>query len=112
MSAAIISVLKKIAVYILSDKEKRGKLFVIVGSIIAGALGLMFLPIAVLSSIGSIEIEQLSEAMTTAQHKIDTINHQLETLNNEIEFKRASMEKVRPMYKQFKGWAEEFRFAS
>lgn len=58
MSAAIISVLKKIAIYILSDKEKRGKLFVIVGSIIAGALGLMFLPIAVLSSMGSMEIEQ------------------------------------------------------
>ncbi len=58
MSAAIISVLKKIAIYILSDKEKRGKLFVIVGSIIAGALGLMFLPIAVLSSVGSMEIEQ------------------------------------------------------
>lgn len=57
MSAAIISVLKKIAVYILSDKEKRGKLFVIVGSIIAGALGLMCLPIAVLSSMGSMEIE-------------------------------------------------------
>ncbi len=58
MSAAIISVLKKIAIYILSDKEKRGKLFVIVGSIIAGALGLMFLPIAVLSSMGSMEVEQ------------------------------------------------------
>jgi len=59
MSSAIISVLKKIAVYILSDKEKRGKLFVVVGSIIAGALGLMFLPIAVLSSMGSMEIEPL-----------------------------------------------------
>lgn len=58
MSAAIISVVKKIAIYILSDKEKRGKLLVIVGSIIAGALGLMFLPIAVLSSMGSMEIEQ------------------------------------------------------
>lgn len=58
MSAAIISVVKKIAIYILSDKEKRGKLLVIVGSIIAGVLGLMFLPIAVLSSMGSMEIEQ------------------------------------------------------
>lgn len=58
MSAAIISVVKKIAIYILSDKEKRGKLLVVVGSIIAGVLGLMFLPIAVLSSMGSMEIEQ------------------------------------------------------
>lgn len=58
MSAAIISVVKKIAIYFLSDKEKRGKLLVIVGSIIAGVLGLMFLPIAVLSSMGSMEIEQ------------------------------------------------------
>lgn len=58
MSAAIISVVKTIAIYFLSDKEKRGKLLVIVGSIIAGVLGLMFLPIAVLSSMGSMEIEQ------------------------------------------------------
>lgn len=58
MSSAIISVVKKIAIYFLSDKEKRGKLLVIVGSIIAGVLGLMFLPIAVLSSMGSMEIEQ------------------------------------------------------
>ena len=48
---------KKIAVYILGDENKRGKLFVAVGSIIAGFLGLMFLPIAVISSIGSMNIE-------------------------------------------------------
>ncbi len=56
--------------------------------------------------------EQLSVAMTTVQQKIGAIEHQLEKLNNEIEFKKASMEKVRPMYEQFKGWAEEFRLAS
>ena len=50
--------MKKIAIYILGDENKRGKLFVAVGSIIAGFLGLMFLPIAVISSIGSMNIEQ------------------------------------------------------
>ena len=31
---------------------------------------------------------------------------------NEMEQKKASMEKVRPMYDMFKGWAEEFRMAT
>ena len=57
MSATVAAVLKKIAIYILGDENKRGKLFVAVGSIIAGFLGLMFLPIAVISSIGSMNIE-------------------------------------------------------
>ena len=57
MSAAVAAAVKKIAVYVLGDEHKRGKLFVAVGSIIAGFLGLMFLPIAVISSIGSMNIE-------------------------------------------------------
>lgn len=58
MSSAVAVAVKKIAVYVLGDEHKRGKLFVAVGSIIAGFLGLMFLPIAVISSIGSMNIEQ------------------------------------------------------
>lgn len=57
MSAAVAAAVKKIAIYILGDENKRGKLFVAVGSIITGFLGLMFLPIAVISSIGSMNIE-------------------------------------------------------
>lgn len=57
MSAAVGAALKKIAIYILSDKDKRGKLFVLIGSIAAGFLGLMCLPVAVLSSMGSMEVE-------------------------------------------------------
>ena len=57
MSATVAAVLKKIAIYILSDKKKRGKLFVLIGSIAAGFLGLMCLPVAVLSSLGSAKIE-------------------------------------------------------
>ena len=58
MSATVAATVKKIAIYILGDEHKRGKVFVAVGSIIAGFLGLMFLPIAVISSIGSMNIEQ------------------------------------------------------
>lgn len=58
MSAAVAAAVKKIAIYILGDEHKRGKVFVAVGSIIAGFLGLMFLPIAVISSIGSMNIKQ------------------------------------------------------
>ena len=58
MSSTVAAAVKKIAIYILGDEHKRGKVFVAVGSIIAGFLGLMFLPIAVISSIGSMNIEQ------------------------------------------------------
>ena len=58
MSATVAAALKKVAIYILGDKNKRGKLFVLIGSIAAGFLGLMCLPVAVLSSMGSMEIEQ------------------------------------------------------
>lgn len=58
MSATVAAVLKKIAIYILGDEKKRGKLFVLIGSIAAGFLGLMCLPVAVLSSMDSMEIEQ------------------------------------------------------
>lgn len=43
MSAAVGAALKKIAIYILGDKDKRGKLFVLIGSIAAGFLGLMLI---------------------------------------------------------------------
>ena len=51
MSATVAVALKKVAIYILGDEKKRGKLFVLIGSIAAGFLGLMCLPVAVLSSI-------------------------------------------------------------
>lgn len=57
MSATVAVALKKVAIYILGDEKKRGKLFVLIGSIAAGFLGLMCLPVAVLSSMGSLEIE-------------------------------------------------------
>lgn len=57
MSAAVGAALKKIAIYILGDKDKRGKLFVLIVSIASGFLGLICLPVAVLSSMGSMEVE-------------------------------------------------------
>ena len=57
MSTAVAAALKKIAAFILSDKELRGKTFVIIGSIIAGLLGLMCLPAVVLVSLGNMEFE-------------------------------------------------------
>ena len=56
MSATVAAALKKIAVYILGDEKKRGKLFVLIGSIVVGFIGLMCLPVAVLSSMGSMEV--------------------------------------------------------
>lgn len=57
MSATVAAALKKIAIYILGDEKKRGKLFILIGSIAVGFIGLMCLPVAVLSSMGSMEIE-------------------------------------------------------
>lgn len=57
MSATVAAALKKIAIYILGDEKKRGKLFVLIGSIVVGFIGLMCLHVAVLSSMGSMEIE-------------------------------------------------------
>ena len=57
MSATVAAALKKIAVYILGDEKKRGKLFVLIGSIVVGFIRLMCLPVAVLSSMGSMEVE-------------------------------------------------------
>ena len=48
MSATVAAALKKIAIYILGDEKKRGKLFVLIGSIAVGFIGLMCLPVAVL----------------------------------------------------------------
>lgn len=57
MSATVAAALKKIAIYILGDEKKRGKLFVLIGSIVVGFIGLMCLLVAVLSSMGSMEVE-------------------------------------------------------
>lgn len=57
MLATVAAALKKIAIYILGDEKKRGKLFVLIGSIVVGFIGLMCLPVAVLSSMGSMEVE-------------------------------------------------------
>lgn len=58
MSATVAAVLKKIAIYILGDEKKRGKLFVLIGSIAAGFSWTDVPAVAVLSSMGSMEIEQ------------------------------------------------------
>ena len=57
MSTAVAAALKKIAAYILSDKELRGKAFVIIGSIVCGFLGLLCLPVVVIASLGNMEFE-------------------------------------------------------
>ena len=57
MSAAVAAALKKIAAFILSDKELRGKLFVVIGSVICGFLGLLCIPVVVIASLGNMEIE-------------------------------------------------------
>lgn len=56
--------------------------------------------------------EQLSAAINGITAKIDEAKLQLEAVRNEMAGKKASMEKVKPAYERFSGWAEEFRLAS
>lgn len=55
IATAAKALLKKLAVDLVLDKDKRNKILLIVGSIAVGAMLLLFAPIAVLSSIGGIE---------------------------------------------------------
>lgn len=55
IAAAAKALLKKLAVDLALDKDKRNKILLIVGSIAVGVMLLLFAPIAVLSSIGGIE---------------------------------------------------------
>lgn len=56
--------------------------------------------------------EQLSTAINSVHQKISDANAQLEAIQNEIENQKASMEKVRPNYDRFIGWAGEFASAT
>lgn len=55
IAAAAKALLKKLAVDLALDKDKRNKFLMIIGSIAVGTMFLLFAPIAVLSSIGGIE---------------------------------------------------------
>ena len=88
MSATVAVALKKVAIYILGDEKKRGKLFVLIGSIAAGFLGLMCLPVAVLSSMGSLEIEtpEVDRSMFTDSAFMATLDEdqQSETIKAQL----------------------------
>ena len=52
--------------------------------------------------------EILSRSIKKVEEKIAEIKEKLDTLDNEMNGKKRSVEKVKPMYDRFKGWAEEF----
>ena len=55
IAAAAKALLKKLAVDLALDKDKRNKFLMIIGSIAVGTMLLLFASIVVLSSIGGIE---------------------------------------------------------
>lgn len=55
IAAAAKALLKKLAVDLALDKDKRNKFLLVVGSIVVGLIFLLMTPIVVLSSIGGIE---------------------------------------------------------
>lgn len=55
IAAAAKALLKKLAVDLAFDKDKRNKFLMIIGSIAVGTMLLLFASIVVLSSIGGIE---------------------------------------------------------
>ena len=63
---------------------------------------------ASLSGDSQFSPEILSRSIKKIEDQISEINGMLDTLESEIKGKKSSMEKVKPMYDTFKGWAEEF----
>lgn len=57
IAAAAKALLKKLAVDLVLDKDKRNKFLLIVCSIVCGVLGLLYLPVVAIVSIGNMEIE-------------------------------------------------------
>ena len=55
IAAAAKTLLKKLAVDLAFDKDKRNKILLIVGSIVVGLIFLLMTPVVVLFGIGSIE---------------------------------------------------------
>ena len=55
IAAAAKALLKKVAVDLALDKDKRNKFLLIIGSIVVGLIFLLMTPVVVLSSIGGIE---------------------------------------------------------
>ncbi len=75
MSATVAAAVKKIAIYILGDENKRGKLFVLIASIATGFLGLMCLPVAVLSSMGNeIEPPEIDKSLFTESALFESLD--------------------------------------
>ena len=56
--------------------------------------------------------EQLSAAIKSVKSKLDDSKLQLESIRNDLENRKAAMEKVKPSYDRFVGWAGEFEKAS
>lgn len=56
--------------------------------------------------------EQLLKALESVQQKRNALGCHIEKLENEIMVRKRALERVRPMYEQYKGWAEEFMLAS
>lgn len=52
--------------------------------------------------------EQLSKVIDGVENQISEQQHKLDTLNTEMTEKKASMESIKPLYDNFKNWAEEF----
>ena len=52
--------------------------------------------------------QQLSLAMNKVQQNKSAIESQIKKIDDELEYKKNAMSRIKPMYEQFKGWAEEF----
>ena len=52
--------------------------------------------------------EQLSSAIKTVENRIVALKFQIEQLENEARDKKASLDRIRPMFEKFVSWAQEF----
>lgn len=83
MKTAILKILAQL----LSDAKTRGKVITVVLSIAAGFLGLLCLPVVVLSSIGSMEVEppEIDKSLFTESSFLENLDSEQQTKITEIQ---------------------------
>ena len=85
IAAAAKALLKKLAVDLALDKDKRNKMLLIIGSIVVGLIFLLMTPVVVLSSIGGID----PPTVELEFNESDFLNHIEEESRKKLEIMQA-----------------------
>lgn len=114
-------VLIKLAIKLLSDEKTRGKVLIVVLSVVVGFLGLLFLPLAVLLNMDASEPPQITAEMSLTpeqraeQERMDAIGKTIsdamylfgvpdQTIKAQLIYVSFFEDKPEPDYLEYAGW--------